>query len=113
MNAAGLAPGELQELADQLRSRRQELNELIESLQQVTGTRHDCNILDIADSASLNEMRLRAATLIRQHSNTIAEIDAALARLRDGRFGISEVSGEPIRYERLRVVPWARTAAGE
>ena len=79
----------------------------------VTGTRHDCEILDVADSASLNEMRVRAATLIKQHSETMSEIDAALIRMKERRYGVSEATGEPIDYNRLLVIPWARTAAND
>ena len=35
--------------------------------------------------------------------------DLALLRLQQGCYGISEVTGEPISYERLQVVPWAIT----
>lgn len=38
----------------------------------------------------------------------IKEIDAALQRIADGRFGICELSGRPIRAERLKELPWAR-----
>jgi RNA polymerase-binding transcription factor DksA len=38
----------------------------------------------------------------------IKEIDAALQRIDEGRFGICELSGRPIRAERLRELPWAR-----
>ena len=30
-----------------------------------------------------------------------------------GEYGISEVSGEPISYERLLAVPWARVDSDE
>jgi RNA polymerase-binding transcription factor DksA len=39
---------------------------------------------------------------------TIEEIDAALARLDAGTYGICEYSGEPIPEERLEAIPWAR-----
>jgi len=38
----------------------------------------------------------------------IKEIDAALQRIDEGRFGICELSGRPIRAERLKELPWAR-----
>ncbi len=79
----------------------------------MTGTKHDCEILDVADSASLNEMRVRAATLISQHSETLYEINAALIRIKERRYGVSETTGEPIDYKRLLVIPWARTAAND
>jgi hypothetical protein len=67
VSKADLSTDQLQELADRLTSKRQELTDLVKSLSEVTGTKHDCEIRDVADSASLNEMRVRAATLIIQH----------------------------------------------
>ena len=52
------------------------------------------------------ERRLRA-------SRELEEIDAALRRLYESpeRFGLSETTGEPIPFERLDLIPWARTGA--
>ena len=113
MSKADISTDQLQELKDRLTSKRQELTDLVKSLSEVTGTKHDCEILDVADSASLNEMRVRAASLIGQHSETMSEIDAALTRLKEGRYGVSETTGEPIDYKRLLVIPWARTAVND
>ena len=38
----------------------------------------------------------------------IKEIDDALKRIIDKKFGICEMTGKPIRAERLRELPWAR-----
>ena len=38
----------------------------------------------------------------------INEIDDALKRIDDGKFGICEMTGQPIRAERLQELPWAR-----
>ncbi len=108
---SGLTPSELGELEARLRDKRAELESLLGSLSQITGTKRDCAILDMADSASLAEMQQRARSLTEQHTETIREIEAALRRLESGRYGLSEVSGEPIGYQRLRIIPWARTAA--
>jgi DnaK suppressor protein len=43
----------------------------------------------------------------------LAEIDRALGRMDAGTYGISEKSGTPIPYERLRAVPWARQGTDE
>lgn len=110
---AELTDSQLDELANRLTSKRQELTDLVKSLSEVTGTKHDCEILDVADSASLNEMRIRAATLIKQHSETMSEVDAALIRMKERRYGVSETTGEPIDYERLLVIPWARTGSND
>ncbi len=44
-------------------------------------------------------------------SRELAEIDAALGRLYEApeRFGVCEDTGRPIPFERLDLVPWART----
>lgn len=44
-------------------------------------------------------------------SGELAEIDAALDRLHrtPERFGICEETGRPIPFERLDIIPWART----
>jgi len=41
----------------------------------------------------------------------LAEVERALERLRSGRYGLDETTGEPIPYERLLAVPWARVRA--
>jgi DnaK suppressor protein len=46
-------------------------------------------------------------------SRELEEIDAALERLyRDPEhFGVAEDTGKPIPFERLDIIPWARTGA--
>ena len=39
----------------------------------------------------------------------MAAIDAALARVADGTYGICEVCQRPIAVERLEAIPWAAT----
>lgn len=106
---ADLTPEQTQVLGDQLAENRQELIDTVESHRDTIVSKHDCDILDAGDSASHNEEHHRAPNIVRRHRETIAEIDAALDRLRDGRFGISETTGEPIAYKRLLAIPWART----
>ena len=43
----------------------------------------------------------------------LEEVDHALTRMDAGTYGLSEASGRPIPYERLRAVPWARYEAEE
>ena len=51
--------------------------------------------------------RERDLALAGQARQTVAEIDAALARIGDGTYGLSVISGRPIPKERLRAIPWA------
>lgn len=41
----------------------------------------------------------------------LAEVKAALQRMREGTYGVDEKTGEPIPYERLLLLPEARTVA--
>ena len=56
------------------------------------------------------ETELKASNATRM-SRELAEIDAALDRLHRSpeRFGVCEDTGRPIPFERLDVIPWART----
>ena len=51
--------------------------------------------------------RERDLALSAQARQTIADIDAALARLAIGTYGYSSESGRPISRERLEALPWA------
>ena len=65
---------------------------------------------DLAESAIEDNDRIALAD---HNLELLEEIDHALSRLDDGTYGLSEASGLPIPYERLRAVPWARYGAEE
>jgi RNA polymerase-binding transcription factor DksA len=56
---------------------------------------------------SLVVERHRDLALSAQARETVQSIDAALARIKDGTYGYSLISGRPIPRERLRAIPWA------
>lgn len=53
--------------------------------------------------------------LLRIQDERLTRIDDALERLRESpeAFGVSEVSGRRISFERLELVPWTRVCADE
>jgi DnaK suppressor protein len=106
---AELTQKQLEELGGRLTDKRKELEERVVSLEQQMSIKDDCSLADAADAASLQENRLRARGMVEQHQQVINEINAALHRLEVGRYGVSETSGEPIAYDRLMLIPWART----
>jgi RNA polymerase-binding transcription factor DksA len=57
--------------------------------------------------------RERDLALSAQARQTIADIDAALVRMRNGTYGYSVVSGRPIPRERLEAIPWATVLVEE
>ena len=68
-----------------------ERTEFEESAQRATELSHQLGVAD------------REAALL-------AEVELALAKFRSGTYGIGEKTGEPIPYDRLAAMPWARDA---
>ena len=64
---------------------------------------------DLGTDVMREELDASNATRLSQE---LAEIDAALERLYQDpeHFGICEDTGEEIPYERLELIPWARTS---
>ena len=67
---------------------------------------------DLGTDTMQDELDASNATRI---SRELAEIDAALERLYADpeHFGTCEKTGAPISYERLDIIPWARTCGDE
>jgi len=110
---AELDQAQLESLAARMTEKRRELTERVEHLQQEMAVKDDCSHADAADAASAQESRLRASGMVEQHRQAIKEIDAAFRRLENGDYGVSEATGEPIDYERLMLIPWARVGADD
>ena len=69
---------------------------------------------DPADDAELIEEEQVDDALAAQLRRELEAIERAEDRLREGAYGLSVESGEPIPAERLEAIPWAeRTAAEE
>lgn len=64
---------------------------------------------DVQDAAAMEAAQLTNHTLEEHERARLSEVDAALARLRDGTYGVCEVSDEPIPVARLLANPVART----
>jgi DnaK suppressor protein len=60
------------------------------------------------DAAELAREQGDAALLVARERARVSEVDHALAKLEAGRYGLSERSGEPIAFDRLAAIPWAR-----
>lgn len=62
----------------------------------------------MGDTASATYERELDAGLEQSAQHALEEVDAALARLDAGTYGVCEVCGEPIDADRLAAIPWAR-----
>lgn len=80
------------------------------ALRQVVSDKPESSALSThnGDAASDATDRDFAFSLLSQERNALAEIDDALARIAEGRYGKCEVCGRPIPRERLRAIPFAR-----
>lgn len=62
----------------------------------------------MADAATDSYDRDCALALLSSAQQALYQIDAALARIADGTYGMCELTGEPIERERLKTIPWTR-----
>ena len=106
---AELSQGQLETLSERLAEEKAAVTVLIDALSADLGVRPDCSIADIHDAAGFVENKQRAAGLMQQHRDRLAEIERAVERMDSGRYGVSLRSGEPIPFDRLALVPWATT----
>lgn len=76
---------------------------LHETLTPVRGNNDD--FADVARETSEHELLYAEMAA---EGDQLAEVEAALERLRLGTYGICAETGEPIDPERLRAIPWTR-----
>ena len=79
--------------------------------------------MDFTFSPESEDAAALAATILTDQEETSTEraqlqadlnqIDGALARIKAGTYGVSEVSGKPIPLERLEALPYATTLVDE
>jgi len=68
---------------------------------------------DVGDEASESTTSDIRIGLSEADERLLEQIDAALRRIEEGTYGVSEVTGEPIPLARLEAVPWASTNVGD
>lgn len=63
---------------------------------------------DEGDLATRNFAKDLAVVTLQREREELAEVEAALERIKTGAFGICEACENPIREARLQALPWAR-----
>lgn len=99
-------PGDRTSLAKALRRARARQQDVAEELQAIAEStaggpddEHD------AEGSTIGYERARVAALLQQASRGVAELEAALARSEEGRYGLCEGCGRAIEEERLAALP--------
>jgi RNA polymerase-binding transcription factor DksA len=87
---------------------RETLQQQRQGLVQDSSEQMDGYSLHMADSGSANFDRDFALSLLSSDQNALYEIEEALQRIRNGTYGVCEMSGRPIPEERLEAIPWTR-----
>lgn len=65
---------------------------------------------ELEETAQRTTEREDRLAVVERERALLVEVERALAKLDAGTYGLAERTGEPIPYERLEAVPWARDA---
>jgi RNA polymerase-binding transcription factor len=68
---------------------------------------------EIEEAAQRETERTHQVEIARRERALLGEVEHALQKLAGGKYGVSEATGDPIPYERLAAVPWARQGVDE
>jgi DnaK suppressor protein len=103
-----------QDLRERLESERVRLRDKIADISGANGKLglNDPILNDPEDFAEMAQDITYEETQLALSANDLrllGQIERALQRMDDGTYGWSEITGEPIPYERLEVLPWATT----
>lgn len=81
---------------------RRALNGDLSLLQEMRQT--GCDVVDFASESAAEEL---SSQLVEVESRELAQIDHALARLKDNSYGVCEDCDKPIPLTRLQALPYA------
>jgi DnaK suppressor protein len=110
-NAAGLSDEQVAILRGRLQHLREELRQRLTG--EASVQRDTERFVEALDAAEQTREQDDAVTFAARDRERLRDIERALAKIGSGRYGLSEVSGEPISFERLLAVPWARQDSDE
>jgi RNA polymerase-binding transcription factor DksA len=101
---------------ERLHAEQSRVEQLVDGLRTELGTSENDDISELsdydqhpADTATETFEREKDLSILEQLEAELVELQAALARVDDGTYGIDEVTGEPIDPDRLDAFPTART----
>ena len=101
---------------ERLHAEQSRVEGLVDGLRTELGTSENDDISELsdydqhpADTATETFEREKDLLILEQLEAELAELQAALARVDEGTYGIDEITGAPIDPERLDAFPTART----
>lgn len=103
-----LTPAQLATLRAKLEAERELLTARLSTDAEELAETPPADPGDIEDAAAEEAGSFRAISLRERDRAQLAEVEAALARMNDGTYGICEDTDEPIPYRRLEAEPTTR-----
>jgi len=112
-NQAGMNTKELEHFRAQILEKRRELvGDMVSMESEALRTSGGSNLsnlpLHMADMGTDNYEQEFTLGLVEKDRNLLRELNAALAKIQNGTYGICEGTGKPISKVRLEAQPWAR-----
>lgn len=104
-----LSPAQLDQLRARLEQEAAQLQARVRTVGEDIAERPDDGEPgDIEDAAAQEAGRFQASRLLTRERSRLTEVEAALARMDDGSYGICEDSDDPIPFRRLELEPTTR-----
>jgi DnaK suppressor protein len=103
---SGLTPRQADELRHMLIERRRALTGDVAEHMEIGRFGGD-RVAEAEEAAAIDAAQSTMIELAEAERNLLAQIERALRKFDDGSYGVSEESGEPIGFDRLRAIPWA------
>jgi len=103
-----LSPAQVEQLQAKLRAEASALQASLAGQADALAAAEAPDPRDIEDAAAEEAGSFRAAQLRERERARLAEVEAALARIDDGDYGVCEDTGEDIPFRRLELEPTAR-----
>lgn len=98
-----------QSTAEQLETLREELTHRIEAIEKDVHHKKEPVEKDFAEQVTQRENDDVLSAIDEETKQTVYLIDAALARIKDGSYGMCAKCGEPIAEKRLAALPYVTT----
>jgi DnaK suppressor protein len=107
----GLTASQIEELEQRLKSLREEIKAALGGKTDLFNAQAHNESLIKGDDAEVAEKQRQSNSALQEMDmlkNRLILVERALKKIEHGVFGICEETEEPIGFERLSVIPWAR-----
>lgn len=98
---------ELNFFKDILETRKTQIVKNLDGVYGELDQLHSCELNDECDHVSVNNSAIVEVAIVKQLQQELKEIDISLAKISSEKYGVCEMCGEDIGFQRLKVKPHA------